>query len=580
MIGCRFRVVTSGIFRTSVKCFELLEMSRDDVGFSKDIASHQLELLRDPDLAVMAARGVSASVSPTAALLRASRLFAVPPPLTATTGDVSSTSNRGSDSATRPHPTHLAITTPPSSLSRGDWGLKRPLPLRSTTRSSTPLLRIESLDTLEHITEFGSAADLTLTHQKWQEMSIPISTPEIRIKESSFQSRNSVPGRSVFEEDIDVTAIDSQKLQDTDTRWKFNGPWLAGQTESEFNTYVLKVKKRKARFNQFLREKLAQQVTSKNSREATEKGDIAPPPLTAGDITNDDFQTFVRTLRQDRAELNTYIRDFLDLPPSPVPSLGDDLSTGNEGLDRFVKGVGIGNRSQKDPTVTIVAESDHIQKTQSPYAASGPPKTHPSAGLSYLRTGAHLFNHPIHGPQSSKAPVQARVLQPVNNSAGAFKTAKLGVGGIVADALTRNDFKTGSEHRQSSRFKRREPVHPISNFDPYIEGGTKMYVAPQSASITTQGSISLVIKPALPSAVAVHEGFEAEPEPQQPMVPIRGSNRVTASSDGFGLSSSNRGDDAMPFKGSRSLPFKNQGRHPSEASALLTGLLAEDRRTE
>src|SRR5271167_5280501 len=122
----------------------------------------------------------SRSVSPGGALLRASRLFSVPPPLPRPAGDLSSTAIFNSDTATLPHPIHLSITTPQSSLARGDWGFKRPLPLRSTTKSSTPVIRVDAIDTFEHITEFASAADHSLSLQKWQEMGVPLSTPSLK----------------------------------------------------------------------------------------------------------------------------------------------------------------------------------------------------------------------------------------------------------------------------------------------------------------------------------------------------------------------------------------------------------------
>src|SRR5690554_1357851 len=107
------------------------------------------------------------SVSPGGALLRASRMFSVPAPLQRPVSELASTVTFNSDSATLPHPTQLSISTPPSSLSKGDWGFKRNLPLRSTTKTSTPVIRISAVDTYEHITEFGSAADHTLTLRKW-----------------------------------------------------------------------------------------------------------------------------------------------------------------------------------------------------------------------------------------------------------------------------------------------------------------------------------------------------------------------------------------------------------------------------
>ena len=117
------------------------------------------------------------SLSPTANLLRNSRLFSLPnplprPPVSETYGAGIS---KASDTATLPYPTHQAIATTKSSLARGDWGLKRPIPSRShIVQTSDPVLRITQLDTIEHVTDFDSAADHVRTRQKWEEMGMPM----------------------------------------------------------------------------------------------------------------------------------------------------------------------------------------------------------------------------------------------------------------------------------------------------------------------------------------------------------------------------------------------------------------------
>lgn len=64
--------------------------------------------------------------APTAQLLRSSRLFSLPPPLPRPKQeDRRGTGVETSDTAITPYPTYQIITTPGSSRSRGDWGLKR-----------------------------------------------------------------------------------------------------------------------------------------------------------------------------------------------------------------------------------------------------------------------------------------------------------------------------------------------------------------------------------------------------------------------------------------------------------------------
>lgn len=99
----------------------------------------------------------------------------LPPPLPRPSSELTATETRDSDTATLPYPTHASIQTTETSLGRGDWGLKRPLPLKSTTGSSTPIIRIDNIDSIDHITDFNSAADHVLTLRKWQELDMPIS---------------------------------------------------------------------------------------------------------------------------------------------------------------------------------------------------------------------------------------------------------------------------------------------------------------------------------------------------------------------------------------------------------------------
>ena len=141
-----------------------------------------------------------AATSPTARLLQSSRLFSLPRPLPqpAYDGLTSTGMYRTSDTATQPYPTLQAIATPASSHSRGDWGLKRPLPGKTTRGSSTPYIRISAQDTVEHITDFGSAADHTQTAAKWRELGVPVLAKQGR-------SGAKAAAMSVFEEGADNT---------------------------------------------------------------------------------------------------------------------------------------------------------------------------------------------------------------------------------------------------------------------------------------------------------------------------------------------------------------------------------------
>ncbi|KAI9720272.1 MAG: hypothetical protein M1812_003090 [Candelaria pacifica] len=473
-------------------------------------------------------------LSPTASLLRNSRLFSLPPPLPRPSHDFTSTSPFASDTATLPYPTHAAIATPQSSLSRGDWGLKRPLPLRSTTNTSTPTIRITAIDSLEHITNFDSAADHALTLRKWQEMNMPMLVPSPRTRKASqlladANQPDKSLRRSVFERNIDNTYVDNDGNEiRADKRWKFRGPWLAGKTEGQFNQYVEKViRRRKSLFRKYVRQDLANRKDEEQKAIARDMGqsDEAVEPTT---ISEEVLNSHLKSLRRNRHALSRLVHDFFDLPAPPTTEA------------QYSSGLGGGDRLASASTST--------------YAQSGPPKTHPSAGLSYLRTSSHIYNHPVLGPQTCAAPVRARVLQPQRSTTGYNTTARLGVGGIVGDGSQPRSFNKRNKADIS------ETERALSEFDPTIPGGAKIWVRPDRASIDAQGRIKIETQHADPIAVRVHEG-KIEPEDKPFSIPLPQSSSYSrmrdlsppkssnATSTRYGLGSS-RGDLEADSSGS------------------------------
>jgi len=407
-------------------------------------------------------------LSPTANLLRKSRLFSLPPPLPRPSHDLTSTSNYTSETATLPYPTHAAIETPQSSLSRGDWGLKRPLPLRATTETSTPTIRIDAVDTLEHITNFDSASDHVLTLRKWQELHLPMSMPEGAKRKSSGSALKLEPHKSVFERYTDNTASDKLDVSQEGQRWKFKGPWLAGKSEGEFGDYLGKeIRRRKPEFREYLRQRFSEAKTAERRRVARDRGENLDDTTVASQISEDEFRTYVRHLRHNRSALNALIHQFLDLPAPPVPTTSGSHSFG--GADKAWK-----------------ASSTSL------YSETGPPKTHPSAGLSYLRASSHLNNHPKLGPQLFQSPVQGRILRPARSATARETKPLIGVGGVVAeDTELRGGFH--------------ERIPGMSYFDGAIAGGAKAWYHPKRASIDAQGRIKLHIDAAQQDTVAIHE---------------------------------------------------------------------------
>ena len=392
-------------------------------------------------------------LSPAASLLRHSRLFSLPLPLPRPNHESSTAMIFESGTATLHQPLQASIETTQSSLARGDWGLKRSLPQQSTTATTTPVIRIGAIDSIDHITDFDSAADHTLTLRKWQEMNIPISLPSERTTVASQQ-----PAVSVFEEQLDRTEVGAQGSKPNPRRWKYGGPWLASKSNGEFEEYILKkVKGRRQEFRRFLRAKIHEKLVSKSRRNAMDTGEPfnAPPEL-----SEEDFDAEIIKLRHNADQLLDWIWQFLDLP---------NLSSKQKQHISYTWAANVGG-------------DQHLEL--------GPPITHPSAGLSYLRTASHVPNHPILGPMSSPPPIYARILQQA--SSRRTGRALFGVGGVVAEDTVDRPYKEPKGVRSTT-------------VDPDAEGGPKGWVHPQRATIDPRGRIQLGAEKATDDSVALWE---------------------------------------------------------------------------
>ncbi|KAL8807836.1 MAG: hypothetical protein Q9182_000485 [Xanthomendoza sp. 2 TL-2023] len=277
---------------------------------------------------------------------------------------------------------------------------------------------------------------------------------------------------SVFEATYDNT----EKNEDgSDTkRWKFKGPWLAGKTEGEFGQFLEKdVKQRKLEFRNFVRQGLMNEKTLDRRKQAQETGDAVEGEV---EITEQDVDLHLKQLRRDEVRLYMLIEDFLDLPISVDP---------------------------KQAEGTFVATMDSYK---------GPPKTHLSAGLSYLRTASHMINHPVLGPMEEEPPVQARILRPqVTNAVVKHFSAILGIGGVVAEDVTmRTAFRTTDKAGNQPGIQR---------FDAETEGGAKLWVLPDRASVDPRGRLKLHTLRVSRSDEAIYEGIVPEaPVGSQPPI--------------------------------------------------------------
>ncbi|KAI1409378.1 mitochondrial ribosomal protein MRP51 [Hypoxylon sp. FL1857] len=422
------------------------------------------------------------SVSPGAALLRSSRMFSMPAPIPAPPGDYSAATKHYSPTATINHPTHLTVTTTSSSRINGDWGFKRPFPLKTTTDTTYPLARVRQVDSIEHITDYQSASDHTITLRKFQELHLPINVPAKESYQARYSPTSIKNPTSVFEEDSDVTALDEQqKAELANKRWKFTGPWLAGMTDGDFNKFLeKKVRGRRPEFRAFLKKNLAAEMTADRIQKATEAGEATEPPeVSASDITDAQLTDYLRELREERMTLYNLVSQFLDLAPI-------DLDTEYRLLGKLKIG------------------KPRVLDRSSPYGADGPPITHPSAGISYLRTRNFMENHPVYGPQKHHAPVEARVLKPTNHATHNFRPS-IGIAGFVGSpGAYDTSFNTTKLALRSKLSK------ALNELDLEKHGGSKVYVQPTAATVDSSGNVCITIEEADGEAESIQKELVGE----------------------------------------------------------------------
>lgn len=378
----------------------------------------------------------AARLSPAASVLRNSRLFSIPPTLNPPT-------SLTSDTATQPYPVHAAIETPASSWDRGDWGFKRSLPLKSTTKTGTTTIRVrKGIDSAEHITDFESAGDHVLTLRKWKELNLPLRFIKRRTRDENT---------SVFEAKVDNI---SSSASSTHRRWRYDGPWLAGQPGWEFDALVKRVRARKVEFQEYVRARLNAERTMSRRQEAIDAGQDLNKERVG--ISDEEFDEHVRYLRATPSAFGPLIAEFLDLPEGPT---GTTVAASSK--DGFSYG-----------RTTVAAET---------YREAGPPRTHPSAGLSYYRSGAHISNHPTYGPQQFNPPVVARVLKPTIRR----RIGHVGVAGFVISPSS------------ASFLLNTKPWEPVP-------GGLKMVVRPTTAAVGSDGRVMLTVQRATDDSKKVY----------------------------------------------------------------------------
>ncbi|RVX67282.1 hypothetical protein B0A52_09319 [Exophiala mesophila] len=414
-------------------------------------------------------------LSPSGSLLRSSRLFALPPAIHGPKqGDF------GSDTATTAHPLRAALETPLVSLNRGDWGLKRHLPTKTTTKSGTPTFRIKNgIDTADHVTDFESAADHVLTLRKFQELNIrtvfpvkddrfkprlvSVFTPELdNTTDTPFQidvqakSSSQLPAHlqaSLEQFEKDQTDSAEPQVQPVDLassnldpeaprRWRFAGPYLAGISELEFNAFLEKITPQKLKeFKALVKSELTRIRTQEKRYELVAQGRADEQADATVEIGDEDVEQYLKTLRSDTAKFGPLIAQFFDLADGPRPVGVEDWPYGRQ---------------------TFAAEQ---------YRESGPPALHPSAGLTYHQAVNYTINDIKNGPLVGNRAFPARILNSYNITNDIIQPV-VGVAGFVA-------------RLREKSFRKRSMAWAAE------KGGKKTVVSPKYVTLKEDGRVQL-----------------------------------------------------------------------------------------
>lgn len=296
---------------------------------------------------------------------------------------------------------------------------------------------------------------------KFHELGLPLT---VAGDEHSGANRQQV--KSAFEPDGDHTDVGPRSAAGAGqrrTRWKFGGPWLAGLTQGEFLAYMGgTLRGRKQEFLDFVREKEMERVRAVEDIKAKSVAGHGQRLNVKEGLTDDEFDEHLRRLRADfdvKSDLASLLSEFLDLPG--VPSADEHVADGGKKIN-----------------------------------ARGPPATHPSAGLSYLRTDAVLTNHPILGPLARPPPQQARVLAEHRKFGGPNRQGHLGIAGFVApDAVrirvpveAKRDIEPGTKNDAFITKETSAQTMGIAT-----EGGNRVWAEPTQAQVDERGQVQLTL---------------------------------------------------------------------------------------
>lgn len=288
-------------------------------------------------------------------------------------------------------------------------------------------------------------------------------------------------------------------------------------TEGDFQEYLQKkVKSRKAEFLAWLKEERLKSLKSTARHNATHDGKDVQDAEANVQFSEQDFVNYIQELRSDASlgqPITVKIAEFLDLPALPVLKLRAGSFTSE-----------------------ISAGAD-----------APPPRTHPSAGLTYIQSDSFMENHPILGPQARRAPVEARVLVAENRGYGTDRAGKIGVAGVVVADPGRGPTGTsrirsitesieGEEHASNNERSRIGQEKAGVTLGVHTTGGNRIWVEPTAALIDSRGRIDLKVANPERLTVDVHTGNLTAPSYQQIPRSVRSMPQLDSQSErgGFG----------------------------------------------
>lgn len=464
---------------------------------------------------------MSARLSPAASLLRTSKLFSIPPTIALPPAPASAEQIASSETATSIYPQHAAIKTTLTSHNYGDWGFKRPLPHKATKATNNPVVRlVNGIDTREQIADFESAADHVLTRRKFEELNMPlqhmpadrrdfagtsrpafgiengkhlgvfrpthdntvnlstgtspayarpsgvwpdigaedvvnslppaIKTKHIQIEETRRQQKEEEEAATAASKSIEsnsgaaelelMLAPSQPEKMVEQKRWRYRGPSLAQISGQEFEEYLRKVKN--PEIQEKLVRKVMERIAAEEKRRALEEG--RQDELVEGrEISPEQLRDYMRYLRKTPRVFGPIIAELLDLPEAMI-----DTETSRR---RDVWEYG---------RKTLASEQ---------WSASGVPRTHPSAGLSYVHSSQHVTNDPQYGPQRERDSTVARAVR----SRVAQDRPVLGVAGFIVP-----EPQGSVSHRDKLTF---EPK----------QGGIKVALRPTVAYIQSDAKLKM-----------------------------------------------------------------------------------------